>query len=120
DGGTGRGVGERLYTPSSRAELADDYVVDVGELTLDLSGLDLEGATERVHVGVGIGKALVIVPADVSVEVQAEVGVGATQVFDLASEGLVRALSKSEPGSRPGTLILDLDVGVGEGTVRRD
>lgn len=120
DGGTGRGVGERIYTPSSRAELAENYAVDVGELTLDLSKLDLEGATERVHVGVGIGKALVIVPADVSVEVQAEVGVGSTQVFDVASEGLVRAVSKSEPGSSPGTLVLDLDVGVGEGTVRRD
>jgi phage shock protein PspC (stress-responsive transcriptional regulator) len=114
------GVGQHVFTPSSLAELEDRYEVDMGELTLDLSGLELAGSTERVHVEVGMGKATVIVPADVAVEVHSEVGMGKTQAFDLVSEGLGRELSTTQPGSTPGQLIIELEVGVGEGTVRRD
>ncbi len=114
------GIGQQVFTPSSLAELEDRYEVDIGELTLDLSGLNLEGSSERIRVEVGVGKALVIVPADVAVEVHSEIGVGRTQAFDLVSEGLGRELSTTQPGSNPGQLIIELDVGVGEGTVRRD
>jgi phage shock protein PspC (stress-responsive transcriptional regulator) len=113
-------MGQHVFTPSSLAELDDAYKVDMGELTLDLSGLNLEGSTERVHVGVGIGKALVIVPADVAVEVHNEVGIGQTRAFELVDEGFGAQLSTSDPGTGQGRLIIDLDVGIGEGTVRRD
>lgn len=118
--GAQAGVGQHVFTPSSLAELQDRYEVDIGELTLDLSGLKLEGSTERVQVEVGMGKAVVIVPADVAVEVRSEVGMGKAQAFDLVSDGLGRELSTSQPGSSPGQLIIELEVGIGEGTVRRD
>jgi phage shock protein PspC (stress-responsive transcriptional regulator) len=118
--GSHDGIGQHVFTPSSLAELEDHYELDIGELTLDLSGLELEGSTERVHVEVGLGKAVVIVPADVAVEVHGEVGLGKAQAFELVSDGLGRELSTTQAGSSPGQLIIELEVGIGEGTVRRD
>jgi hypothetical protein len=114
------GIGQRVYTPTSLAELEDVYSLGLGELTLDLSGLDLAGSTKHVRVEVGMGEAVVIVPADASVEVKAEVGVGKAQMLGLVGEGLGRKLEKTEEGSAPGRLIIEVQIGIGEGTVRRD
>ena len=113
-------IGPHRFTPVSVAELQDEYELGVGELVLDLSALDLADSTEHVRVEVGVGTAIVIVPADVSLEIRGEVGVGKATALDQVSEGLGREIEKVEKGPGAGTLIVDFEVGIGEGTVRRE
>jgi predicted membrane protein len=90
----------------------------MGDLTLDLSALDLADGTRDVDVKVGVGNATVIVPRDPTVEARGEVGIGEAHAFDTAHEGLGNSVSKTEPGTGAGTLRVHFSVGVGEGTVR--
>jgi phage shock protein PspC (stress-responsive transcriptional regulator) len=115
----GRDVGQQTYRPLSIAELEDNYEVGVGELTLDLSALELDGTTRDVHIEVGIGKLSVIAPQGVSLEIKGEVGVGKASALDVESEGLGREVEKTEAGTKAGQLNIDFEVGIGEGKVRR-
>src|SRR3954468_2006602 len=49
------GVGERSYRPDAVAQLRPEYKLGVGQLDLDLRGLDLPAETTQVNVKLGIG-----------------------------------------------------------------
>ncbi len=117
-GSTSQSSGEQTYRVRTLAELERSYSLAVGELTVDLRELDLEGTTQRVHAGIGIGELTVIVPSGVSVRVKGEVAIGTAAAFAVKSEGFGREVRKVEAGSGAGELIVDFDVGIGEGTVR--
>jgi hypothetical protein len=112
-------VGKHAYQPRSLDELASEYALGMGELTLDLSQLDFSGTTREVQVLVGTGKATVIVPPDTSVEAHGRAGLGDSRALDRRDGGFGSNVEASSEGSRAGTLRIDVGVGIGEGTVQR-
>jgi hypothetical protein len=112
-------AGERHYQPQTLAELEPVYALGLGELTLDLSQIDFAETTRDVQLKVGMGEVHVIVPAGTSVEVQGQVGLGEATALDRHEEGVGSHVVATDPGQGRGTLRIDFNVGLGEGTVRR-
>jgi phage shock protein PspC (stress-responsive transcriptional regulator) len=80
--GTGAGTGDRTYRPGTAAAVQDAYRGDVGDLTLDLTGVDV-GSGEPISTQVqhGAGDVRVLVPLDADVELTVESGLGSVDVF---------------------------------------
>ncbi len=116
-----RGVGERSYAPSAVEDLLPEYRLGVGELVVDLSRMTFVGTTPTVQVTLGIGSAQVVVPPEVTVDLSGHVGAGELESPDgTVVDGLDRDLEtvvKGDPGA--GTIVLELEVGMGEGVVTR-
>lgn len=114
----GGGAGERLYQPLSQSELSDRYELGVGELTVDLSKLDIVG-TEDVEVSVGMGEVIVLLPPDVGVDVDADVGAGTIDFPTGGPEqgGIGLEQSWQREGDGSGTLNLTMSSGLGAVTV---
>ena len=111
------GAGEVYEHPRSSAELASDYELGAGQLTLDLTRLRLlPGERRRVAASIGAGELLVVVPPGMPVAVRAEAGVGDVQVFGVRRNGL-RPEVRSREVSGSG-VVLELDLSVGLGQVR--
>jgi phage shock protein PspC (stress-responsive transcriptional regulator) len=114
-----QGAGEYTVAPTTVAELERSYQVGAGELTLDLSDLELTG-TEEVSVQVGFGQATVIVPSDVSVEITGQIAGGELTAFGRTSSGLgVERTIVDEVDDPVGQLELEVQVGFGQVNVRR-
>ncbi|HSK95189.1 MAG TPA: PspC domain-containing protein, partial [Euzebyales bacterium] len=65
-------TGQRIWTPTSVAELQDRYELGAGDLRLDLSNLELERGQEvTIGASVGVGQLVVDVPPDTTVDVDA-------------------------------------------------
>lgn len=118
----GGGVGERLERPATVAELRDEYVLGIGQLTVDLTDLSTAelGTDLRTRVRVGIGQLVVIVSEELAVLVEARATVGNVRVFE-DEEGGFGAEREAGPGldGRGPVLELVLSVGLGEVEVRR-
>lgn len=118
----GGGVGERLERPATVSELRDEYVLGIGQLTVDLTDLSAGalGADARTRVRVGVGQLVVIVPEELPVLVFARATVGNVRVFE-DEEGGFGAEREAGPGldGRGPVLELVLSVGLGEVEVRR-
>ena len=114
-------VGERQWVPVSVEQVQDVYEMSLGEGTLDLRGIEL-AAGERLDVSasIGVGHLVVELPPGVGVEVAAEVGAGETDLFGNKNSGVGVDASANE-GADPetGTIVLDLQVGVGQVEVRQ-
>jgi hypothetical protein len=117
------GAGQRVISPQSVAELEPRYDLAVGQLVLDLSGLQLTGA-ERIDIEarVGMGELVVELPQGVLPEAHARAGLGDVQVLGEQASGFSpeRTTGRCD-GSRliggidfpTGCLRLDLSVGLG-------
>jgi hypothetical protein len=118
----GGGVGERLERPATVSELRGEYVLGIGQLTVDLTDLSAGalGADARTRVRVGVGQLVVIVPEELPVLVFARATVGNVRVFE-DEEGGFGAEREAGPGldGRGSVLELVLSVGLGEVEVRR-
>lgn len=119
------GVGERVERPATLAELEDEYRLAVGELTVDLTRLDLRhmtlvaGVPQNIQARVGIGQLVVIVPGDELLRVEGRAGVGEVSIFEESDGGLgVHREYVSADGSV--ALSLELSVGIGEVVVQSD
>ena len=118
------GVGQRVERPATLAELEEEYRLAVGELTVDLTGLDLLHRTvlaglplETIRARVGIGQLVVIVPSDEPVRVEGRAGVGEVSIFG-ESDGGLGVLNEYAPAEGNVTFSLDLSVGIGEVVVQ--
>ncbi|OZE73663.1 PspC family transcriptional regulator [Rhodococcus sp. 15-649-2-2] len=67
--------GTQRVVPSTIADLAPTYDVGLGELDLDLTGLDLT-ENDRVKIDVALGNATVTVPDSMNVTVECEAALG--------------------------------------------
>jgi phage shock protein PspC (stress-responsive transcriptional regulator) len=108
------GIGERVWQPTSVAQLQPTYRTAVGSMTLDLRQVPFRGVT-HVTASVAVGRLLVEVPPGVIVDVTAHSGVG-TVVYE---NGTVQAftqsaLSRGTASHRTAQLVLDAEVGVGQ------
>lgn len=120
----GQFAGDRLVRPASLAELADNYSLVVGELTLDLSRVEFTQGIRVVSASTGLGQLEVIVPDDVALEVVASVdGAGEISLLDSPVQNGAGGVSDhySDPdwSTAERRLHLDLDAKVGEIVVRR-
>jgi hypothetical protein len=119
------GVADRLFQPTTVAQVRDDYRLAGGELVLDLSKVDFEPGAPPIKASVAGGRMLVVVPDEVAAEVRGRVGIGSidllghedvgTQVDSTVAEP---ALEKPAKGVAP-TVKLDLMAGYGVIEVRR-
>lgn len=108
-----------LYSPAFVNEIQADYHLDAGKLVLDFTDLDLAGETVDVRADIGAGQIEVRLAADQGADVEARTGIGRVEVFGRSSEGLGVGRSDDFAGTS-GTLILDLDAGVGEIVVTQE
>ncbi|MGY1774057.1 PspC domain-containing protein [Blastococcus sp. SYSU D00813] len=120
----GAGVGDRDYRPAGLAEVRDRYELGAGDMTVDLSRIDVSEIDEplRIEIDHGVGDLDVVLPRDADVQLEIDTGVGSTQVLDGGS---------SDGGYSPGTgsgswvddgepeLVLTVDHGVGDTEVTR-
>ncbi len=114
------GVGNRVFRVTEQTSLAPSYEVGVGDLTLDMSDLQMsESATVRVSAGAG--NMAVILPPSVAVEVDGTVGAGEIRLLGERVDGLsVRSHFQTEGFDDANiTLTLDLNVGAGRIEVTR-
>jgi hypothetical protein len=117
------------------ADVRERYELGIGELEVDLGGLAIApGETVETTVDLGIGSARVLVPDDVTVIVDGEVGMGDLRVFGFEENGFGNDLRRTrtveiadgsstpttidDDAPEPGTLVIRLEVGIGEGVVR--
>jgi phage shock protein PspC (stress-responsive transcriptional regulator) len=108
------GVGERHYRPGTVAELRDKYEVGIGELDVDLRGVDLPAGRTNVALDVGMGEAVVWVPEDACVTSDVAIGVGAADVFDRDHGGVdVDVEDAATARAGQSQVHIDADVGIG-------
>ena len=122
DGGS---VGERTYRPAVAADVRPVYDLGIGELTLDLTSVDLSDLDEPVRTRIegGVGEIRVLLPRSADVRVTADVGAGDVRGFgdDEALDGqLVPGTGSAEwtDDGRP-EFFIDVDLGVGDLEVSR-
>lgn len=116
------GVGDRSWTPASTTAIYSPYRLAIGEATLDLRGLDLDGQDVRIVASVGIGHLLVILPPSATVDIDARTDLGETVLFGNRDSGTDAhmEISDDDADSELADVIeLDLHVGVGQVEVRR-
>ena len=109
------GIGQRSFAPTSAADLEDDYVLGIGEMELDLRGLDVSEGTLSVKASVGMGQLQVRVPGDVNLIATGSAALGQVQLFGEDQGGFGPRLETriDVPGS-PVTIELEASVGMGE------
>src|SRR4051812_25084669 len=85
--GSSEDVGDRTYRPTTVAEIRDAYRGGLGDLTLDLSRLDVSGLDEPVSTEIrhDIGDVRVILPSDADVQLATDVDLGSIDVFGQGS-----------------------------------
>ena len=78
----GESVGDRTYHPGTAAAVQDVYRGDVGDLTLDLTRIEMgDGEQIRTRIDQGVGDVRIQVPADADVDLTIETGLGSVDVF---------------------------------------
>lgn len=109
------GVGDREIEVTTTADIASEYNLAMGNLTIDLSEIDDLDAETRLEASVGTGELVVRVPAGIDVAVNAEVGAGQLVIFDRTIDGLGIDETYESPGFADSdeTLTLDLQVFTG-------
>jgi hypothetical protein len=111
-------VGSVVERPEDVEDLRRNYNHNFGQMTLDLTELDLEEGTTRVRARVGMGSLEVIVPEDVEFEYRARVRAG--EIDGLGDPTDRRGPASSEEFESDGfdqadtRLSLNLSVGFGE------
>jgi phage shock protein PspC (stress-responsive transcriptional regulator) len=111
------------WTPASAAVLDNNYTVNVGNGTLDLSKITFPNDPVSVNVSVDVGNLVVILPPNVDVDMSATVDSGSADVLGQHWDGLgndprqVRDNGTDGPGG--GRLLLTATVNLGKLEVHR-
>ncbi|WP_040338499.1 PspC domain-containing protein [Candidatus Blastococcus massiliensis] len=118
------GIGDRTFAPTSPAEVRDHYDGGVGNMTVDLSEIDVSDLDEpiRTSVGQGLGDVEIILPRDADVRVSVDSGLGDVRLF--GRKGLTEGTfdgsgSGSWVGDDEAEIYLDVDAGIGNVEVNR-
>ncbi|HEV3213477.1 MAG TPA: PspC domain-containing protein [Acidimicrobiales bacterium] len=112
------GIGDRVYQPTSLAQVQPTYRTAIGNLTVDLRRVHFTSRTTRVTASVAVGLLTVEVPPGVVVDVSAHSGFGNV----VAQPGDLQTFSGPERVSASGSAAahpqLDLVAEAGVGQVR--
>ena len=116
------GVGDRTYTPETAGEVRPVYDHGMGNLTLDLTDIDLADLDEPVTTRIdhGMGDIEVLVPDSADVRVEVDGGMGDVDILDLDSDGgLSAGEGSSWSGDGEAEIVLTIDSGMGNVEVSR-
>ena len=119
------GLADRLYRPTTAAEVRPSYRLAGGEMILDLSKVKFTAGAPPVQASVAGGRLLVVLPDEVAAEVRGRVGVGSLDLLGHEDAGTQVDSTISEPAVKPPkegdapTVRLDLRSGYGVIEVRR-
>ena len=120
------GIADRLFRPTTPAEVRSSYRLAGGELILDLSKVRFANGAPPVQASVAGGRLLVVVPDEVAAKVRGRVGVGSMDLLGHEDAGAQVDSTVSEPaakapakGAVAPTVDLDLMAGYGVIEVRR-
>ena len=111
--------GEKSFRPASVVDLRDEYRLGAGDLRIDLSNIDVAGATIGFEATVGAGRLTVIVPAGPAVAVDARVGFGELEVLGFVTDGVGREITIPPQPGAAGLLDIAVEVGFGQVQVLR-
>jgi phage shock protein PspC (stress-responsive transcriptional regulator) len=117
------GIGSTRFQPTTAGQLASNYRLAVGNLTVDLSDVPFRPGTTHVTASVGVGRLVVDVPPGPTVSVVAHSGLGDVEVFGRDNDGLstvqsVQSAGTGSAGSRR-HVVVEADAGVGQVQVIR-
>jgi phage shock protein PspC (stress-responsive transcriptional regulator) len=114
------GLGEETFAPATLSALESKYEHGIGDLTVDLRNVPLDGKTRRVEVELGMGSLTVIVPRNQSLVVDAHVDAGKISLPDgRTADGWDESLRYANRTAGQGTLVIDLEMGFGDAQVTR-
>jgi phage shock protein PspC (stress-responsive transcriptional regulator) len=118
-------VAERLFQPTTAAEVRPSYRLTGGELILDLSNVDFGPGSPPIEASVAGGRLLVVLPDEVAADIRGRVGVGSLDLLGEVDSGAQVDSTVTRPAAtRPAegdapTVRLDLQTGFGVIEVRR-
>lgn len=111
----GGGVGQNVVTVTELADLESEYHWLVGEQTLDLRDLDLEGATATVTTSMLVGHVKIVLPTDIAVSVDGSLRAGDYDILGVTGEGTGLDIDSDSDGTEgAGRLNLTINGLVGE------
>lgn len=115
--------GSFRYDVLVQSDLAESYDVGAGELTLDLTALDLVD-DQSVLLDMGAGSLVVLLPRDMAVDVTAEARFGDVRLLDRSDEGVGIELTDNyrplgAPADEP-VLTIDATTRFGEVVIRHE
>jgi predicted membrane protein len=107
--------------PAAVSDLPDDITLGAGEITVDLTDLDIEDFADlttphQLDIDLNAGEVTIELPEDLPVSVDASAAAGDITVFNSRRDGIRPRIDVGEEGA---VLELDIRVGVGEITVQR-
>lgn len=118
------GFGDRTYVPAGPSDVRAVYDGGVGDMTVDLSEIDMSDLDEpiRTRVDHGLGDVEILVPRDADVRITVDAGMGEVGLF--GRRGLTEGTfdgtgSGSWVGDGEAEIVLDVDAGVGNVEVTR-
>jgi phage shock protein PspC (stress-responsive transcriptional regulator) len=124
----GGGIGDRTYRPLTASAVQSVYRGGVGDVTVDLTGVNLAAAQAsavdqpiRTRVEHGLGDLAVLVPQSADVRVIVHHGLGDVAVLDEGSDGGFFPGTGSAAWTDDGRaeFVLTIDAGVGDVEVSR-
>ena len=110
------GLGDMHVTPATAAQLRDHYEHGVGDLVVDLRGVELPSGTTSTSVRLGAGQLRVRVPDGVQVQVDGSAAIGDVVVGGSKRSGMAPTFT-GRLGDGPSTRVLELEVAVGLGRI---
>jgi phage shock protein PspC (stress-responsive transcriptional regulator) len=117
------GTGSRHLQPTELAQLDQRTTLGIGELTIDLTDIDLSTGRVPLEIEVGIGRLLVVVPDDATLELTSTLGAGELRINgQTVAEGIRhddrRTLAATGATGTTGTAgpvyAIDANVGMGQ------
>ena len=118
------GVGATQWRPTTASQVAPRYRLAIGNMRVDLSGVNFNRGTTHVTATVGIGHLVVELPQGAAVSVTAHSGLGDVQVFGQNGGGFSTSQTMQLSGTSTNSpdaprIVLDAETGVGQVEVIR-
>lgn len=113
----GDGTGERKVSVRNTAELKDEYLLGIGKLHVDLTGVTFPVGETHLNARVDVGDLRLTVPEDVAVRVHGTARVGEVTILERNDNGHHAVVDLVETGER--VLVIDAHVGLGAVNVDR-
>ena len=106
------GTGEQWFAPATTEELAGEYRMVGGRLTLDLRELDAGDEPIRISASIAIGTLSVLLPPEAQLEIESHVAAGGSNVLGSYQSGtdVTERYVRGESGPH---FVLDLAAGIG-------
>jgi phage shock protein PspC (stress-responsive transcriptional regulator) len=116
------GVGNRDYQPQTAADVHPVYDAAIGNTTVDLTEVDLTGASTPITTRVdgGVGNLHVLLPDSADVRVSVQDGLGHVDVLGHGStDGFYKGSGAAWSGDDHPEFVLTIDAGIGNVEVSR-